>query len=49
MTAPVYMTSKNGKNTMEFVLPSIYSEKNAVKPIDKILRFTYQNLGIMLQ
>ena len=35
MTAPVYMTSKNGKNTMEFVLPSIYSEKNAVKPIDK--------------
>ena len=35
MTAPVYMTSKNGINTMEFVLPSKYSEKNKVEPIDK--------------
>ena len=35
MTAPVYMTQENGKNSMEFVLPSKYSEENAALPKDK--------------
>jgi hypothetical protein len=35
MTTPVYMTQEKGKSTMEFVLPSKYSEGNAVLPKDK--------------
>ena len=37
MTAPVYMTQENGKNTMEFVLPSKYSKENAAMPNDKTI------------
>ena len=35
MTTPVYMSRKAEKITMEFVLPSKYSEKNMVPPNDK--------------
>ena len=35
MTSPVYMTREGNKNTMEFVLPSKYSIKNASQPLDK--------------
>ncbi len=35
MTTPVYMSKKEEKITMEFVMPSKYSEKNMVQPNDK--------------
>lgn len=35
MTTPVYMTQKQGGNTMEFVLPAKYSKENTALPIDK--------------
>ena len=35
MTTPVYMSTKDEKITMEFVMPSKYSEKNMVPPNDK--------------
>ena len=35
MTTPVYMSKKGEKITMEFVMPSKYSEKNMVQPNDK--------------
>jgi effector-binding domain-containing protein len=31
------MTQENGKNTMEFVLPSKYSKENAAMPNDKTI------------
>ena len=34
MTTPVYMIRQNGEETMEFVLPSKYSQENAVTPND---------------
>ena len=34
MTTPVYMTRQNGEETMEFVLPSKYSQENAATPND---------------
>lgn len=38
MTTPVYMTQKKGESTMEFVLPSRYSIKNAALPNDKDIK-----------
>ena len=35
MTTPVYMSKKEEKITMEFVMPSKYSEKNMIQPNDK--------------
>ena len=38
MTTPVYMIQNKGRNTMEFVLPSKYSENNAALPIDSDIK-----------
>ena len=44
MTTLVYMTSKGSLNTMEFVLPSKYSEKNIVLPKDNSVK-VYKSKG----
>ena len=38
MTAPVTQSKRDGKMTMRFFLPSVYSMENAPKPTDKRVR-----------
>ena len=46
MTTPVYMTNKGSLNTMEFVLPSKYLEKNIVSPKDNSIKVYKSKEGV---
>ena len=46
MTAPVYMTNKGSLNTMEFVLPVKYLEKNIILPKDNSIEVYKSKEGV---